>query len=392
MYVESNFFELSSTPKNQQSEFHDAKLLKITTYSQLWRISRCGKFFLVKTTKDNNEAQRNILQREYELSIGCDHPHIVHSYIYDSIDGIGEGIIMEYIEGDTLAEYLAQKPSKHERQRLFGELLSAVAYLHKRGIIHNDLKLENIMVTRADATLKLIDFGLADTSAHYALKSLGCTPRYASPELRERSREVDARSDIYSLGVIMQEMLGESRFSRHCMQAKPEKRYANVEALQKAWHNRHNAWYFVVGLAALALIVTPLGLYLTEKKASNDLATTIDIKALQMEREIDRLYNAVADTISRSHYSEFAIMHITSMYEQSERVKEAIVESESNKEVKSALRERYGEIVRVKFGDLTNKASSLPTIYSKDISHKEREYYNTLIEQRKPYSPYPSGK
>ena len=80
------------------------------------------------------------------------------------------------------------------------------------------------------------------------------------------------------------------------------------------------------------------------------------------------------------------------MHEQSERVKEAIVESESNKEVKSALRVKYEEIWRVKLCDLANKASSLPTIYSQDISHKEREYYNALIEQRKPYSPYPSGK
>lgn len=263
MMNESGVFENRDFELEKNHSYHDFNLLKTTASSKLWRASRDGKYFLIKTTKDNSEHQIQMLRREYELSIGCDNPHIVHTFTYEYDVHEGDGIVMEYIEGRTLREYLLEKPSLASRQRIFGELLSAVSYLHKRGIIHNDLKPENILITRADDTLKIIDFGLADKDAYYVWKTLGCTPEYASPELKNQSKDIDARSDIYSIGVIMREIF-EGRYSRiikRCCKENPQQRFSDVAELQKNWNGRNRIWKSLATLFILVAVAVPTFLY-----------------------------------------------------------------------------------------------------------------------------------
>lgn len=263
MMNESGVFENKDFELEKNHSYHDFNLLKTTASSKLWRASRDGKYFLIKTTKDNSEYQIQMLRREYELSIGCDNPHIVHTFTYEYDVHEGDGIVMEYIEGRTLREYLFEKPSLASRQRIFGELLSAVSYLHKRGIIHNDLKPENILITRADDTLKIIDFGLADKDAHYVWKTLGCTPEYASPELKSQSKDIDSRSDIYSIGMIMREIF-DGRYSyiiKMCCKKNPQQRFSDVSELQKRWQGRNRIWKWLATLFIFVLIAVPTFLY-----------------------------------------------------------------------------------------------------------------------------------
>ena len=263
MSNESAVFENQEFKLEKNDSLGDFNLLKTTASSKLWRMSRDGKYFLVKTTKENSEHQLKMLRREYELSIGCDNPHIVHVFTYEYDLHDGDGIVMEYIEGRTLREYLAEKPSLTSRQRIFQELLSAVNYLHKRGIIHNDLKPENILVTRSDDTLKIIDFGLADKDAYFVWKTLGCTPEYASPELRNQSKDIDARSDIYSIGMIMREIF-DDRYSciiKRCCKENPQQRFSDVAELQKKWNNRNRIWKSLATLFILIMIAVPTFLY-----------------------------------------------------------------------------------------------------------------------------------
>lgn len=263
MMNESGVFENRDFELEKNHSYHDFNLLKTTASSKLWRVSRDGKYFLIKTTKDNSEHQIQMLRREYELSIGCDNPHIVHTFTYENDIHEGDGIVMEYIEGRTLREYLLEKPSLALRQRIFDELLSAVCYLHKRGIIHNDLKPENILITRSDDALKIIDFGLADKDAYYVWKTLGCTPEYASPELRSQSKDIDSRSDIYSIGMIMREIF-DGRYSyiiKRCCKENPQQRFSDVSELQKRWNGRNRNWKLLAAICLLFAVAVPTFLY-----------------------------------------------------------------------------------------------------------------------------------
>ena len=318
MTIESKIYEGSTTSSVEKCGFYDFKLLKTTTYATLYRASKAGKYFLIKTTKDNSERQLAMLRREYELSIGCDHPNIVHIYTFEKNIPVGEGIIMEYIEGRTLAEYLAEHPAIVDRRRIFDGLLSAVGYLHQRGIIHNDIKPENILITRADNTLKLIDFGLADNDVHFAMRTLGCTPQYASPELRTQSRVIDARSDIYSIGVIMNDIFGGRyhNIAKRCRNINHDKRYENITALQLAWAHRLHPLKAILSIMATFIFALPLILFGQTKVAEHNKTKEQEQLFAKIECEVETIYAITADSISRAVYYEFANNHIVSFWEE----------------------------------------------------------------------------
>lgn len=247
--------------------YHDPILLIVTAYASLYRITRSGRYFLIKTTKDNSPQARAMLRREYELSIGCDHPHLVHVYLFEEKSPVGPGIIMEYIEGRTLDRFLAENPAPAVRRRIFEELLSVVDYLHKRGIVHNDLKPENILISRNGDRLKLIDFGLSDNDAQL-LRTPGCTPAYASPELMSGALQPDLRSDIYSIGRLMQLIFAGKHHGiiRRCLQPDRERRFENVERLRQRWRRRNRPWHLLLATIGAILFLLPSLLYLHERQ------------------------------------------------------------------------------------------------------------------------------
>ena len=267
----SDLFTTETDPQPVVNGYHDPILLIVTAYASLYRITRSGRYFLIKTTKDNSPQARAMLRREYELSIGCDHPHLVHVYLFEEESPVGPGIVMEYIEGRTLDRFLAENPAPAVRRRIFEELLSMVDYLHKRGIVHNDLKPENILITRSGDRLKLIDFGLSDNDAQL-LRTPGCTPAYASPELLSGALQPDLRSDIYSIGRLMQ-LIFTGKYHgiiRRCLQPDRESRFENVERLRQRWQRRNRPWHLLLATIGAILFLLPSLLYLNERRSRTE--------------------------------------------------------------------------------------------------------------------------
>ena len=164
--------------------------------------------------------------REARVVAGLRHPNIVQIFDFDSTDG-HPYIVMEYLKGPTLANYLRRMHERHERipphqvARLLKGLTAALDYAHEQGVIHRDIKPGNILLnSRADeisfdkpltndVEAILTDFGLVrivDATSQTASGMVSGTPMYMSPE-QARGDKTDHRTDIYSLGVVLYEML-----------------------------------------------------------------------------------------------------------------------------------------------------------------------------------------
>ncbi len=155
-------------------------------------------------------AARPRLAAEARTAGRLTHPGIVAVYdVLEEADGRSLSIAMEYVEGTNLAELLRQAvPLPLEKALdVAAQIAEGLAYAHAQGVIHRDVKPENVLLT-ADGRVKIADFGIAhllDSALSEDLRFLG-TPSYMAPE-RLRGEAVDQRSDLFSLGVVLYEMV-----------------------------------------------------------------------------------------------------------------------------------------------------------------------------------------
>jgi tetratricopeptide (TPR) repeat protein len=147
---------------------------------------------------------------ERQLLASLNHPHITR-LLDGGVSPAGDPyLVMEYVQGEQLDRYCdSRKLSIEGRLRLFLQVCEAVDYAHRSLIVHRDLKPNNILVT-ADGQTKLLDFGtaalMAEDSKTTVTRTRMVTPRYASPE-RLRGERVNTANDVFSLGVILYELL-----------------------------------------------------------------------------------------------------------------------------------------------------------------------------------------
>lgn len=162
----------------------------------------------------NNENIRKRFLSEGKNMFKMSHPNIIK--VTDLIDQEDKvAIVMEYLDGETLKEYIERKGklSEVELNNLVGQMLDALAYVHDQGLVHRDIKPSNFMRSKKGA-MKLLDFGIAKntdkSSSEYTqtgtLQSMG-TPMYMSPEQVKSTKDVTGQSDIYSLGVVFWQMV-----------------------------------------------------------------------------------------------------------------------------------------------------------------------------------------
>jgi len=148
---------------------------------------------------------RALLRQEAQVISQLNHPGICILHDVRQQDGF-DYLIMEFVDGETLAERLSRKPlSLAESIRIAVDLLAALDYAHRQGVIHRDLKPSNVMLTRSGA--KLLDFGIAKLKGYDEPDGIAAgTPMYMAPEQISQSAP-DVRSDIYSFGVVLATLL-----------------------------------------------------------------------------------------------------------------------------------------------------------------------------------------
>ena len=158
----------------------------------------------------NNPAYRDRFEREAALGMKLEHPSIVR--VHDLVvDGGNLALVMEFVQGQPLSASVGEEvgPIPWERAwALLQPLFDAVGYAHDQGVVHRDLKPDNVLVT-PDGRPHVIDFGIAkdrDASGTRTGTGMG-TVEYMAPEQYTDAKAVDLRADVYSLGMILYEML-----------------------------------------------------------------------------------------------------------------------------------------------------------------------------------------
>lgn len=281
--------------QQEVSSFSDMTELPSRGFNRLVKARRYGRMWMLKGLKEEYRGQsvyEALLRKEFDISVKLQHPNIASVSSYEQVEGVGPCIVMEWVDGVTLSEWLAQGGiSRTRRRRVFGQVLDAVAYAHSHQVVHRDLKPANILITRNGENVKLIDFGLSDADSYLVLKQPAGTQGYTSPE-QARTAVPDLRNDIFSLGCVLCDLrlgLWARPVVAHCRR-RAERRYASVERLRQALRQAHSLYYSLMSMAvvcAVALAVLMLTWLVNYEKADAPIAQLPDTMLVAGEEKPD---------------------------------------------------------------------------------------------------------
>lgn len=260
MFGPSGFFTpggVDDFVSSQEMElFHSSR----DGFNDLYRASRNGRLFVYKALKPEyvgNMMYEDLLRKDFNIGFSLQHGHICQYYAYSYIPEIGNVIVMEWVDGVTLEQMLPQlRRDKKLAMKVVRELCDALDYMAQKQVYHRDLKPENIIVTHNGNNVKIIDFGLSDSDSYASFKAPAGTRMYASPELLA-GEQIDGRSDLWSLGVILGEMGFKGKAVKKCLKRDRDERYRTAAELcadlSKSLLSK--ALYFVAAICLVVLII-----------------------------------------------------------------------------------------------------------------------------------------
>lgn len=307
-YTESSWPEDESAATAASGQWRDVELLRESERgtSAVYRAMRYGKWHVLKALKADyrtNPIAMAQQRKEFEIGYNISHPAIAAVTGLEQVPGLGQCIVQEWVDGTTLREAMRRDDfGPSQAHDIMGQLLDALEYLHNRQVVHRDLKPSNIMLTASGNRVKLIDFGVSDTTSHAILKGPAGTRRYAAPELIA-GEQIDNRTDLYSLGVIASEIndaLPHSdrridRLAKACLKESPDERPANAQAARAILNHHNRRWMWIA--ATIALICSFIAVFMVlENKGKKPLITQYpDTTAVTLpEEKIDTPVTATA--------------------------------------------------------------------------------------------------
>ena len=266
--------------------FADFSFVPSRGYSLLVRAKRYGRWWMLKGLKEpyrNDTVYQHLLKKEFEIISQLQHPMVISAISIEEVEGFGICIVMEWVDGLTLKEWLEQgNKTKTQRRHVADMLAEAISYVHSRQTQHRDLKPSNIMLTHNGQYLKLIDFGFSDTDSHTILKAPAGTEGYMAP---------DGPSDIYAFGCLLHELhlgwLTEMVVRKCC--APLQNRYKDIRSAKKAlyrcwqWPRRALCAISLLFLIGFALFI---GLFSTQSQHRKELKILND--SLQYINQLNR--------------------------------------------------------------------------------------------------------
>jgi serine/threonine protein kinase len=290
---------------NFSTDYTDLRLLHTSRYgnSRVYTANFNGKKVIVKTLKKefvDDPACLASLRREFETTSMLDNKYIRKAMDFVHVEGLGDSIILEYIDGKTLAEHVRVGTlSEKQVKSILAEVCDGLSYMHRNGVVHCNLSPENIMVTANDYRVRLIDIGVPETKQDADRELLIKEMEFVAPEII-KGEDIDPRADVYSLGKIM-EFIGERNISKqfgavatHCTQFSREQRFDNISDVRSAVSKGHNFVKLII-LAVAAIIIAVLGFIYVPKIKANVGKERAQRLSVEFNRQVETIKGQLPD-------------------------------------------------------------------------------------------------
>lgn len=281
-------------------QFTDVEILSESDVNIVAKAKRYGRWWLLKGLRKEvacESVYRQMLRKELEVVMKLQHPCIPTAMGLEYVESIGECIVMEYVDGVTLSEWLSERHDRKVCRRIAMKLVEVVGYIHMNGVVHRDLKPDNILIARNGENVHVIDFGLADSDSHAVLKQPAGTLRYMSPE-QATTAVADVRNDIYSLGIIFNSMdLGYASIVKKCLRP-IDNRYQNIDALLEDMrlYGKKLRWFSNIVLVCIVLVLSGIVIMLGIRENNmKRMVAESRIKQDEMSLSINKLNDSLAN-------------------------------------------------------------------------------------------------
>ena len=277
----------------EEGQYEEFGIEELCRHSRrvLWLSVRDGRRVVYKgLTEDLRDHPEEIasLRKEYSLGLRMDCEGVVRYYSFELHPQLGPVIVMEYVDGYTLQDYLnkgrsdgSELPPLHERLKISMDIAESLAMIHGGGVLHRDLKPDNILIRKRDLRPKIIDFGHADAEDFMIYKNSVGTSQYGSPEQQVPSGGSMA-GDIYSFGKILEKLLPEPQY-RSIVDAcisDDESGRPDIKWIRERLSNSRGGrlrWVWIICIVVVVSLVVCLELYFSNDKSDAviDVATGV---------------------------------------------------------------------------------------------------------------------